>query len=202
MANILTTTEAANVLRTETSDPNLVDLLPQVDAYIQQATGRDWTADTTIHPLAKAAARMLLVMWHENPAMMANGMTGLFFGFAAVLSQLEAVHLQLQTTGIPDAELAVLTSMPANGSVEISVTANVVVVFSRPMASGTTGAAVLKTSSGSVVTTTNSLDVTKKILTMDPTGSLSAATEYNVVLTACPDSYGQTITQTLRFRTI
>lgn len=201
MANILTTTEAAHVLRCETSDTNMLDLLPQVDAYIEMATGRDWTADTTIHPIAKAAARMLLVVWHENPGMMANGVSSLNFGFAAALSQLEALKLQLDTAGIPDVALTVLASMPADGSIDIAVTASVVVIFSRAMASGATSAAAIKTASGDAVASTNSLDATKKILTLDPTGSLAAATQYQVILTACPDSYGQTITKTLRFTT-
>lgn len=93
MTNILSTTEAANVLRTVTTDALMLDLLPQVDSYIENATGRDWTVDALINPLVKSAARMLLVMWYENPAMMGNGMTSLSHGLAAVLSQLEAIAL-------------------------------------------------------------------------------------------------------------
>ena len=48
MANILTAAEAANVLRCLTTDAAMLQLLPQVDKYIKTATGRDWTADTTI----------------------------------------------------------------------------------------------------------------------------------------------------------
>ena len=55
MANILTTAEAANFVRTDTSDAVMLMLLPQVDEFIKRATGRDWTADATINPVAKAA---------------------------------------------------------------------------------------------------------------------------------------------------
>jgi hypothetical protein len=89
MANILTETEAATVLRTTQDDPNMLDLLPLIDAYIETATGRDWTSDNQISPRAKSAARMLLVRWHEDPGGMAAGDT-LGPGLRAALMQLEA----------------------------------------------------------------------------------------------------------------
>jgi hypothetical protein len=91
VTNILTTTEASNALRCDPADPEMIDLLPQVDRYIINATGHDWTADTTINPAAKSAARLLLVMWHEDPAMMAQRNAPLSFGLMAALVQLEAL---------------------------------------------------------------------------------------------------------------
>ena len=67
MPNILTAAEAANFIRTEATDAVLLMLLPQVDSYIHQATGRDWAADATIHPAAKTAAGMLIAAWYDNP---------------------------------------------------------------------------------------------------------------------------------------
>jgi hypothetical protein len=93
MTNILTAAEAANYLRTETTDATMLMLLPAVDGFIQRATGRDWTADTTINPVAKAAAGMLLVQWHENPAQMGSE-DALSFGLTNVLAQLEAEALK------------------------------------------------------------------------------------------------------------
>jgi len=89
MTNILTAAEAANVLRCETTDALMLNLLPAVDNYIRAATGHDWTADSPILDTAKSAARMLLVMWHENPGMMSVN-TALNFGLSAALVQLEA----------------------------------------------------------------------------------------------------------------
>jgi hypothetical protein len=66
MANILTATEAANVLRCDEDDPLMLDLLPAIDAHIRRATGHNWAADNPVLDDAKAAARMLLVMWHED----------------------------------------------------------------------------------------------------------------------------------------
>jgi len=91
MTTILTTAEASNALRCDVSDPEMLDLLPQVDRYVINATGHDWTADTPIDPLAKSAARMLLVMWHEDPAMMAQHNAPLSFGLTSALVQLEAL---------------------------------------------------------------------------------------------------------------
>jgi hypothetical protein len=94
MSNILTTAEAANTLRCEEDAQTMLDLLPLVDEYIHQATGHDWADDLTIDETAKSAARMLLTVWHENPGMMASGLTTLSFGLRAALSQLEAKALR------------------------------------------------------------------------------------------------------------
>jgi hypothetical protein len=87
--SILTPTEAATVLRCDTDDQNMLDLLDPVDAYIENATGWKWTEDEVINPTAKAAARMLLVQWHENPAQL-GAESVLSFGLNAVLLQLKA----------------------------------------------------------------------------------------------------------------
>jgi len=93
MANILTEYEAASVLRVDTDDQRMLDLLPLVDGFIKNATGYDWASDATVEPTAKSAARMLLVMWHENPAMIASYVSSLNFGLQSALTQLEALAL-------------------------------------------------------------------------------------------------------------
>lgn len=94
MTTILTAVEASNALRCAVDDPAMLDLLPQVDGYIVNATGHDWAADAAINPVAKAAARMLLVKWHEDPGMNATQAASLAFGLTACLLQLEAVETQ------------------------------------------------------------------------------------------------------------
>lgn len=89
MANLLTASEAATVLRCEVTDADMLALLPLVDEYIKSASGHDWASDSTVDPRAKAAARMLLVLWHENPGMVGSD-SALGFGLRAALSQLEA----------------------------------------------------------------------------------------------------------------
>ena len=68
MANILTDAEAADWVRTDATDTAMLNLLDSVDATVKAATGRDWTADATVHPLAKAAAGMILTAWYDDPA--------------------------------------------------------------------------------------------------------------------------------------
>jgi hypothetical protein len=92
--HLLTAIEASQALRCDDSDTTMLGLLPLIDKYIERATGRDWTQDSTIDDTAKSAARMLLVQWFENPAMYASGFTSLDHGLSAVLGQLEAEALK------------------------------------------------------------------------------------------------------------
>jgi hypothetical protein len=69
MANILTAPEAANFLRSTADDAVMLQFLPLVDQYLQQATGHDWAADAEVHDTAKLAAGMLLTYWYDNPGM-------------------------------------------------------------------------------------------------------------------------------------
>jgi hypothetical protein len=197
MANILTAAEAANVLRCDVADANMLALLPSVDAYIQNATGRDWTADNPVRPEAKAAARMLMVRWHEDPGGMAAG-SALSFGLAACLVQLEALALALESAGVPDEELALERTNIAG---DMAIDANLVLIFNHQMDAGAIAAVSLSTGAGVPVVTVNSLDATVKILTIDPTGNLTAGTAYLLTITAAADIYGQTLTTDVRFAT-
>jgi hypothetical protein len=93
MANILTVQQAANALRVETTDARMLDLLTQVDLFIQRATGRDWTQDTAKNVTAVSAATMLLVQWFDNPSMIGD-QGSLYFGLTAALNQLEVEALK------------------------------------------------------------------------------------------------------------
>lgn len=93
--SILTVTEAANILRCDEASQHMLDLLPQADSFIEQATGRRWQDEDPVRAEAKSAARMLLVMWFENPGMMGNGANTLSYGLTSALSQLEALAFRL-----------------------------------------------------------------------------------------------------------
>jgi len=97
MANILTTAEAAAVLRCLTTDPDMLALLPLVDSYIKNATGHDWTADSPIEPTAKNYARLLLTRWHESPAMLGQGITAIEAGLRDVSIQLDVLAMRYKT---------------------------------------------------------------------------------------------------------
>ncbi len=92
MANILSASEAAIVLRCSEDDPSMLAMLPGIDAYLFRATGHAWALDGTIEEVAKNAARMLLVQWHENPSM-SGGDQPLSFGLAATIMQLKAIAM-------------------------------------------------------------------------------------------------------------
>jgi hypothetical protein len=197
VANILTASEGSNVLRCSASDPELLALLPLVDAYLKNATGRDWTLDSTVRPEAKSAARMLLVRWHEDPGAMAAG-SALGFGLSACLVQLEALALQLASSGVPD---EVLQLVSTNISGEMAVDANLVLVFNHPMGSAATARVILKDAAGATVASANALDVTGKILTINPTASLNAGASYTVDVDQAADLYGQTLDTEILFVT-
>jgi len=184
MANILTELEGAAVLRCDENDQNMLDLLPQVDGYIQYATGRDWTVDSPIRAEAKAAARMLLVRWHEDPGGMGAG-GALGYGLAAALMQLEALALQLRTAGTPDEPL-ILVNTNIDGY--MAVDARFVLAFNYPMDPGSTARVHLVG-----VTTTNTLDVSGRILTITPLADLAHSASYILMIDYAPDIYGRTL---------
>lgn len=95
--SILTNSEAMALLRLDgliTDHPQVTVLLPAIDEYIHRGTGRDWSADTTVDPVAKSVASMLLNQWHDNPAMIGK-IDELRYGITNLLSQLEAKALML-----------------------------------------------------------------------------------------------------------
>jgi len=197
--HILTNTEASIALRCEVTDTNMLQLLPMVDKYIEMATGRDWTADTTIYPEAKSAARMLLVRWHEDPGGMAAG-AALGHGLLAALSQLEAKALILESSGVPYDTLALVSSTPSSGQTA-AVTVSPVLIFNHQMATAATGFVTIENSLGAAITTVNTLDVTGKIMTVNPASNLAAATSYTIIVDYAPDIYGQTVYKEIGFST-
>jgi hypothetical protein len=91
--NILTAAEASQVLRCASDDPEMLALLPLIDEYIKNATGHDWSKDNPILSSAKSAARILLVMWYENPGMLGSEPVAASAGLAATLTHLEVFAL-------------------------------------------------------------------------------------------------------------
>jgi hypothetical protein len=90
MTNILTDAQAANFLRTSTTDAVMLQLLPLVDEYIKNATGHDWASDATIDNTANIAAGMLLTFWYDNPSMVGQAPAAV----RSTLMQLEAKALR------------------------------------------------------------------------------------------------------------
>jgi hypothetical protein len=96
--NILSTAEAAAILRCDENDPSMVIMLPWIDADIRRRTGRDWSADLVIHPLAKRLATLLLVKSHEDPGdLNPNQGTAISAGILAATIQLQVEALYYHT---------------------------------------------------------------------------------------------------------
>ncbi len=90
---ILTTQEAADMLGLDdpANYPKLNVILPAVDDFIKNATGKDWAADTVIDPVSKIAATVLLVRWFEDPGMIGKADD---LGIIGLIKQLAAKALQ------------------------------------------------------------------------------------------------------------
>lgn len=96
--SILTDTEAMEALNYTSVDdmPAKVIgiLVPAVDAYITNATGKDWgtltTTYTAVDPLAKLAAAILLGRWFEDVTQIGQAND---LGVLSMLGQLEAKYL-------------------------------------------------------------------------------------------------------------
>lgn len=107
---------------------------------------------------------------------------------------------QVQVPGVvaPSA-LALSSSVPTDAATGVSVSANQTLTFNNALLS-TAGITLVKASDGTVVAGTKSLNATQKIVTIDPTASLSAATAYLIVY-AVTDIYGQTLEGAVNFTT-
>ncbi len=92
--HLLTAQEASTFIRTTIDDPIMLQLLSPVDMFVQRATGRIWTEDATIHPLAKVAAGILIVQWYDNPAGLVTSEQEMPHGLTSALAQLEAEALR------------------------------------------------------------------------------------------------------------
>lgn len=95
MTNLLTSEQAAEALRCDVTDTRMLDLLSQVDRYIENATGRDWTQDDPIVPEAVSAATMLLTRWFENPAVLTGESVEMPQGLSSLLLTLEIKAIDL-----------------------------------------------------------------------------------------------------------
>jgi hypothetical protein len=102
MSNILTAAQAANFIRSTADDAVMLQYLPLVDEYLKNASGHDWTLDTTKHPTAIMAAGLLLTSWYDNPSLVGQSPAAL----SGLLVQLEAEALKYRKyefAGLTDA---------------------------------------------------------------------------------------------------
>jgi len=97
--------------------------------------------------------------------------------------------------------LALSSSTPADAATGISVSANQTLTFNNALKDDAIERIILlKASDGSVVAGSITLDATLKIITIDPTASLTGATPY-IITYSVEDIYGQTLNGAINFTT-
>ena len=99
--SILSIDEAAFALNfaeaEQMPDKVMAILVPAVNSYLTNATGKDWAVITTaysaIDPLAKMVASVVLAQWYEDPTQVGTVAGG---GLLGMIGQLHAKNLQEQ----------------------------------------------------------------------------------------------------------
>lgn len=95
-----------------------------------------------------------------------------------------------------------LTPVPADNAGSIVVSAPITLTFSNAIVTGTNGIVLMKQSDRSIPTATYAINTALKIVTITPTGNLTAATIYYITVADVTDVYGQKLTDTvLKFTT-
>ena len=93
-----------------------------------------------------------------------------------------------------------VTSNPTNNATAVPVTSNVVLTFNNKISEEQV--VLMNSTTGALITATKTWDTAGKVLTIDPTASLSAATKFYVVVSGVVDVYAQTLaTSTITFTT-
>ena len=93
-----------------------------------------------------------------------------------------------------------VSSNPIDGATGVSVTGNVVLTFNNKVSEE--NVVLINSTNGSLITTTKTFDTAGKVLTIDPSASLAAATKYYVVVSGVFDIYAQSLaTSTISFTT-
>jgi len=97
--------------------------------------------------------------------------------------------------------LALSSSTPADAATGVVVSANQTLTFNNALqTAAVNGISLIDPSDGTVIAGTITLDATKKIVTINPTASLTAATPYIIVYNVT-DIYGQTLKGAVNFTT-
>lgn len=108
---------------------------------------------------------------------------------------------QVQTPSVaaPSA-LALSSSDPTDGETAVVVTKTITLTFNNALLAAEINHVVVSKADGTLAACTNSLDTTKKIMTVNPDSSLSASTVY-IVAIGVTDIYGQDLQAVVNFTT-
>jgi len=104
--------------------------------------------------------------------------------------------VQVPTIGSPGA--LSLTPVPADNAVSVVVSSNLTLTFSNAMNGNIlNGIALIKASDDSPVAAAITINAARTVVTIDPTASLTAATEFYISVVNATDIYGQVLANTV-----
>lgn len=147
----------------------------------------------------KATSCVVIDSTKADPAKLLLLETMIFGGVATPANLPLPDEIATMFTAPAPAALSMTTIVPADDASGIAATANIVITFNNKIASE---AVVVTSDAGLVVAGTKTWDVDKKVLTFNPTGTLTADT-YIVAIGGVVDIYGQTLADTVKnFTTI
>lgn len=110
-------------------------------------------------------------------------------------------QVQTPSTTTPSA-LALSAGDPTGGATGVAVTKTITLTFNNELASDAIyNVTLINSSTGAVVAGTNTLDVTRKIITVGHSSNLAASTLHRAIYAGVTDIYGQTLTGVLSFTT-
>jgi phi13 family phage major tail protein len=100
----------------------------------------------------------------------------------------------------PPSALSLSSSDPTDGATGVAVDKTITLTFNNALQADAINNVVLSKADGTLVACTNSLDTTKKIMTVNPDASMSAATVH-IVAIGVIDIYGQDLQVVVNFTT-
>lgn len=95
----------------------------------------------------------------------------------------------------PDA-LSVIT-VPADAATGVVITADLTATFNNELAAGAENGIILTTAAGVPVACARTIDGPRKVVTLNPTASLSGSTAYLLIIAGVTDVFGQTLADTV-----
>lgn len=105
------------------------------------------------------------------------------------------------TTALPGATASApaftLSSSPVDAAAGVAVSANVVLTFSNALRVGAENAIMLTTAAGAPVAVARTIDAARKVVTLNPSSNMGAATDHLVIVPAMVDVFGQTLVDTV-----
>jgi len=90
-----------------------------------------------------------------------------------------------------------LSSVPADADTAVVVSVNTVLTFSNALKVGAENGIILTTAAGVPVAVARSIDSARKVVTLNPSSNMGAATEHLVIVPGVVDVFGQSLADTV-----